>query len=109
MRLRGGGPTLGPGQGGAGAARLPLARATASGRRSGAYDTPEAELAGLVNTIESWREEGVPPTEIARVAGGTTRLVKAGQGGVCAAPGRSAGTTLHGLKGLEFENVALVG
>ncbi|MEU4329341.1 UvrD-helicase domain-containing protein [Nonomuraea dietziae] len=107
VRLRGGGPTLGLVKG---VQELRGFRSTRHGERPTvrAYDTPEAELAGLVNTIESWREEGVPTTEIA-VAARTTRLVKAAKEALRRARQEVRVTTLHGLKGLEFENVALVG
>ncbi|WP_431895833.1 UvrD-helicase domain-containing protein [Nonomuraea sp. bgisy101] len=107
VRLRGGGPALGLVKN---VQELHGFRSTHHGERPTirAYDTPENELAGLVTTIGSWLDDGVPAAEIA-VAARTTRLVKAAKEALTAAGHDVRVTTLHGLKGLEFERVALIG
>ncbi|MEU6717764.1 UvrD-helicase domain-containing protein [Nonomuraea sp. NPDC046802] len=70
------------------------------------YDTPEAELAGLRSTIESWLADDVPAGEIA-VAARNQRLVRAARAALSGLDVRTS--TFQQLKGLEFERVALVG
>ncbi|MEV4077948.1 UvrD-helicase domain-containing protein [Nonomuraea fuscirosea] len=105
VRLRGGG--LSPGLV-TGVTDMYGLAATRNGERPvvRAYDTLEAELAGLRATVEGWLADGVPAGEIA-VGARHQRLA------------RRAGRALDGLevrvasfpqlKGLEFERVALVG
>ncbi|WP_157249511.1 UvrD-helicase domain-containing protein [Nonomuraea typhae] len=105
VRLRGGGPTDGLVKGLAAMFGL-RGNGHAQRPRVLAYDTFEAELAGLVATVRSWLEEGVAAGQIA-VAARTMKLVRAAKkalGGlnVAVAP-------FHHLKGLEFERVALIG
>ncbi|WP_084957411.1 UvrD-helicase domain-containing protein [Thermoactinospora rubra] len=103
VRLRGGGPADGLVKG---VASLYGLRSAWHGERPvvRAYDSPEAELAGLARTVEAWLAEGVPPGRIA-VAARTASLARAGRE---ALRGHDVlVTTFHGLKGLEFERVAL--
>ncbi|MFC7385914.1 UvrD-helicase domain-containing protein [Sphaerisporangium rhizosphaerae] len=107
VRVRGGGPVDGLVDG---VTDLVGFRATRPGRRPEVreYTSPAAELAGLAAHVAAWLEDGVPADEIA-VAARTAELVRE----VKAALGSSAAgvrvSTLHGLKGLEFRYVALVG
>ncbi|MBB5080959.1 UvrD-helicase domain-containing protein [Nonomuraea endophytica] len=105
VRLRGGGPTDGLVKGLAGMYGL---RGTGHGERPmvRAYDTPEAELAGLATTVRSWLDEGVSARAIA-VAARTMKLVRAAKK---ALGGLDVPVAMfHHLKGLEFERVALIG
>ncbi|MFI6818525.1 UvrD-helicase domain-containing protein [Nonomuraea sp. NPDC050328] len=105
VRLRGGGPANGLVKGVAG---LGGYRAARHGERPmiRRYESAEAELAGLATTVRGWLAEGVRPGQIAAAAR-TTALVRAGRRaldglGVLV-------TSFHGLKGLEFDRVALYG
>ncbi|WP_336208090.1 UvrD-helicase domain-containing protein [Nonomuraea sp. LPB2021202275-12-8] len=105
VRLRGGGPADGLVKGmsamygfrGASAGRRPVLRA---------YDTPEAELAGLETTIAAWLDEGVPADRIA-VGARNRRLVREAKRVLRDVPVRVS--TFRDLKGLEFDRVALIG
>ncbi|GAA3202493.1 UvrD-helicase domain-containing protein [Nonomuraea roseoviolacea] len=105
VRLRGGGPVDGLVKG-----MSPLygLRAEGAGGRPVvlAYESPEAELAGLAATVGAWLEEGVPPGEIA-VAARTPALVRAARRALGERDVRVS--TFQGLKGLEFERVAVIG
>ncbi|MBT2230922.1 UvrD-helicase domain-containing protein [Nonomuraea sp. NEAU-A123] len=105
VRLRGGGPVDGLVKG-----MSPLYgyRAMRNGERPivRMYDSPEAELAGLVATIAAWLEDGVPAGEIA-VGARTTKLVREARKALGRADVRVA--AFQNLKGLEFERVALIG
>lgn len=71
-----------------------------------AYDSPRDELTGLVAQVGQWVDEGVTPEEIA-VAARTAGLVRDARTAL-----RELGvrvTTLHGMKGLEFRRVAVIG
>ncbi|MEZ7131661.1 UvrD-helicase domain-containing protein [Nonomuraea sp. AD125B] len=105
VRLRGGGLATGLARG---ATDMYGYRATHNGERPRvrAYESAEAELAGLRATVESWLAEGVPPGEIA-VGARTTRLVRQARKALEGLDVRAA--TFRNLKGLEFERVALVG
>ncbi|WP_113703927.1 UvrD-helicase domain-containing protein [Nonomuraea lactucae] len=105
MRLRGGGPVDGLVKG---LSRLYGLRATRNGERPliRAYDSAEAELAGLAATVRAWLEEGVPAGEIA-VGVRTPELMRAARRALGELEVRVA--TFPSLKGLEFERVALVG
>ncbi|MFI6296268.1 UvrD-helicase domain-containing protein [Nonomuraea sp. NPDC050790] len=105
VRLRGGGPTDGLVKGLAGMYGL---RGSGHGERPmvRAYDTPEAELAGLAATVRSWLDEGVSARAIA-VAARTMKLVRAAKRALSGLDVPVA--MFHHLKGLEFERVALIG
>ena len=107
VRLRGGGPAGGLVKG---AVELYGLRATRHGERPmiRTYRDAGAELTGLVTTVTSWLDDGVPPNEIA-VAARSGALVKAAREALAEAGAAVRVSTLHGLKGLEFERVALVG
>ncbi|MEV0229906.1 UvrD-helicase domain-containing protein [Nonomuraea sp. NPDC050786] len=83
-------------------------RATRNGDRPiiRVYDTPEAELAGLRGTIESWLADGVPANEIA-VGARNSRLVRAARRALSGLDVQAS--AFQHLKGLEFERVALIG
>ncbi|GAA1277960.1 ATP-dependent helicase [Sphaerisporangium rubeum] len=107
VRLRGGGPVDGLVDG---VTELAGFRAGQEGPRPVVreYVSPQAELAGLVTQVGEWLAEGVPARAVAVAArsAGLVRDVKAAL--------REAGlavraTPLHGLKGLEFRRVALIG
>ncbi len=105
VRLRGGGPADGLVDG---VQDLYGFRATRHGSRPmvRAYDSPEEELTGLVAQVGQWIQEGVPPREIG-VAARTAGLVRDARAAL-----RELGvkvTTLHGMKGLEFRRVAVIG
>ncbi|MFD0658108.1 UvrD-helicase domain-containing protein [Thermocatellispora tengchongensis] len=108
VRLRGGGPADGLVEG---VQELSAFRAAEHGPRPTvvAYESPEAELAGLAARVAAWVEdEGVPAAEVA-VAARSAELVRRARAVL-----RSAGldvrvTTLHGMKGLEFRRVAVIG
>ncbi|GAA1289215.1 DNA helicase [Planotetraspora silvatica] len=107
VRLRGGGPADGLVDG---IADLYGFRAVRNGARPTVlgYVSPEAEIAGLISHVSEWMEEGVPTQDIA-VAARTAELVKAARTAL-----RDAGITvkvtmLHGMKGLEFRRVAVIG
>ncbi|GIH98943.1 UvrD-helicase domain-containing protein [Planobispora takensis] len=105
VRLRGGGPADGLV---AGVQELYGFRATRHGPRPmvRAYDSPEEELSGLVAHVSQWMEDGVAPGEIG-VAARTPALVRDARALL-----RESGvrvTTLHGMKGLEFRRVAVIG
>ncbi|MER7127756.1 UvrD-helicase domain-containing protein [Streptosporangium saharense] len=105
VRLRGGGPADGLVDG---VQELYGFRATRNGARPvvRAYDSPEEELTGLATQVGQWVQEGVPPQEIG-VAARTAGLVRDARDAL-----RELGvkvTTLHGMKGLEFRRVAVIG
>ncbi|SDI78882.1 UvrD-helicase domain-containing protein [Nonomuraea jiangxiensis] len=105
VRLRGGGPTSGLVKGMTAMYGL---RAERNGERPvvRAYDTFEAELAGLRATIESWLADGVAAEEMA-VGARNPRLVRDAKQALDGLEVRTA--TFSHLKGLEFERVALIG
>lgn len=105
VRLRGGGPANGLVREVTGFAGY---RAERHGERPmiRRYDSAEAELLGLATTVRGWLAEGVRPERIA-VAARTTGLVRAGRRAL-AGLGVLV-TSFHGLKGLEFDRVALFG
>ncbi|MGN9840883.1 UvrD-helicase domain-containing protein [Nonomuraea sp. H19] len=105
VRLRGGGPAPGLVKG---VTEMYGYRATHNGERPmiRAYDSPDAELAGLRRTIEAWLAEGVPAGEIA-VAARDPKLVRAARQALDGLDVRAS--TFQHLKGLEFERVALIG
>ncbi|MEU8202569.1 UvrD-helicase domain-containing protein [Streptosporangium sp. NPDC049046] len=105
VRLRGGGPADGLVKG---VQELYGFRGTRHGLRPmvRAYDSPQDELTGLVAQVGQWVNEGVTPEEIA-VAARTAGLVRDARAAL-----RDLGvrvTTLHGMKGLEFRRVAVIG
>ncbi|MFI6508537.1 UvrD-helicase domain-containing protein [Streptosporangium sp. NPDC050855] len=105
VRLRGGGPADGLVKG---VQELYGFRGVRYGPRPTvrAYDSPRDELTGLVAQVGQWVDEGVPPEEIA-VAARTSGLVRDARAAL-----RELGvrvTTLHGMKGLEFRRVAVIG
>ncbi|NUT43306.1 MAG: UvrD-helicase domain-containing protein [Thermoactinospora sp.] len=103
VRLRGGGPTDGLVTG---VSELYGYRATRHGERPmvRAYDSPEAELEGLAATVDGWLAEGVAPDRIAVAARTTALARRAGR----LLEGRGVlVTTFYGLKGREFDRVAL--
>jgi hypothetical protein len=105
VRLRGGGPADGLVSG---VQELYGLRAMRHGPRPmvRAYDSPEGELTGLIAQVGQWVRDGVPPQEIA-VAARTAGLVRNARAAL-----RELGvrvTTLHGMKGLEFRRVAVIG
>ncbi|GGP11855.1 AAA family ATPase [Nonomuraea glycinis] len=105
VRVRGGGPADGLVKGmsamfgfrGAHGGERPVVRA---------YETLDAELAGLAITVAGWLEEGVPADRIA-VAARDPRLVREARRVLGDAPVRVS--TFQNLKGLEFDRVALIG
>jgi hypothetical protein len=105
VRLRGGGPAPGLVKG---ATVMYDYTATRHGERPvvRAYESEEAELAGLRTTVESWLADGVPPDEIA-VGARDQRLVRAAKQALDGLDVRAL--TFQHLKGLEFERVALIG
>ncbi|GAA3129403.1 ATP-dependent helicase [Planomonospora alba] len=105
VRLRGGGPADGLV---AGVQELYGFRATRHGPHPvvRAYDSPEDELNGLAAHVARWISEGVPPGEIA-VAARTADLVRGARAALKDTGVRV--TTLHGMKGLEFRRVAVIG
>jgi superfamily I DNA/RNA helicase len=92
------------------------------GRRPEVFSaaTREAELSGLVERVLSWRQEGIEPNAIG-VAARAGYLVKLAAEALGAAgiPSALLGSkskknavrvsTMHGMKGLEFQAVAVVG
>ncbi|GAA2890099.1 ATP-dependent helicase [Streptosporangium fragile] len=105
VRLRGGGPADGLVNG---VQELYGFRARRHGPRPmvRAYDSPQDELTGLASQVRQWIQDGVPPEEIA-VAARTAELVRDARAVL-----RELGvrvTTLHGMKGLEFRRVAVIG
>ncbi|MEV6982376.1 UvrD-helicase domain-containing protein [Sphaerisporangium sp. NPDC051017] len=72
------------------------------------YASHEAELAGLVNHLREWINDGVPTEEIA-VAARTGEIVRGAKAALTEARLSVRVSTMHGLKGLEFRRVALVG
>lgn len=82
--------------------------------------TREAELSALVERVLAWQEEGIEPNAIG-VAARAGYLVKQaaealGAAGIPSAPLGSKSTkstvrvgTMHGMKGLEFQAVAVIG
>lgn len=83
-------------------------------------DTRDEELAGLVETVQQWRAEGIDWEDVAVV--GRSRWIWGSAAGALKKAGvptvelRKAGAesavrlgTMHGLKGLEFRAVAVVG
>ncbi|WP_248963731.1 UvrD-helicase domain-containing protein [Sphaerisporangium perillae] len=108
VRLRGGGPVDGLVDG---ITELVGYRATHPGDRPAVreYTSRAAELAGLVTQVTGWlEEEGVAAEDIA-VAARTGELVKGAKAALGASGAGMRVTTFHGLKGLEFRRVALVG
>ncbi|AQZ68851.1 putative DNA helicase [[Actinomadura] parvosata subsp. kistnae] len=105
VRLRGGGPSPGLVTG---VTDLSAFSATRHGERPvvRAYDTPEAELAGLRGTIDAWLADGVPAREIA-VGARNQRLVRDAKRALRGLDVRAS--TFQHMKGLEFERVALIG
>ncbi|MFC6081370.1 UvrD-helicase domain-containing protein [Sphaerisporangium aureirubrum] len=107
VRLRGGGPADGLVDG---VTELAGYRADHGGMRPAVreYTSYDAELAGLVAQIRDWLAEGVPANTVAVAArsAGTVRDAKSALGG---AGLKIRVTSLHGLKGLEFRRVALIG
>lgn len=105
VRLRGGGPADGLVDV---VQELYGFRATRHGPRPmvRAYDSPEEELTGLVAQVGQWVKDGVPSREIG-VAARSASLVRDARTAL-----RELGvkvTTLHGMKGLEFRRVAVIG
>ncbi|MFF0249799.1 UvrD-helicase domain-containing protein [Streptosporangium sandarakinum] len=105
VRLRGGGPADGLVNG---AQEMYGFRSPGHGPRPmvRAYDSPEEELTGLAVQVREWVRDGVPPREIG-VAARTAGLVRDARAAL-----RDLGvgvTTLHGMKGLEFRRVAVIG
>ncbi|WP_067135566.1 UvrD-helicase domain-containing protein [Microtetraspora malaysiensis] len=107
IRLRGGGPADGLVEG---IAELHGYRALQHGPRPTVlgYVSQEAELAGLVSHLSSWLADGVPESEIA-VAARSTDLVRAARAALQQAGISVKVTMLHGMKGLEFRRVAVIG
>ncbi|MEV0969093.1 UvrD-helicase domain-containing protein [Microtetraspora glauca] len=107
IRLRGGGPADGLVEG---IAELHGYRALQHGPRPTVlgYVSQEAELAGLVSHLSSWLADGVPEDQIA-VAARTTDLVRAARTALQEAGISVKVTMLHGMKGLEFRRVAVIG
>ncbi|MEU6999460.1 UvrD-helicase domain-containing protein [Nonomuraea sp. NPDC046570] len=107
VRLRGGGPAGGLVKN---AVELYGFRAVRHGERPmiRAYTDADAELSGLAATVVGWLEDGVPAAEIA-VAARSSALVRSARDALAEAGAEVRVTTLHGLKGLEFERVALIG
>ncbi|MBP2707672.1 DEAD/DEAH box helicase [Microbispora sp. RL4-1S] len=107
VRLRGGGPADGlvPGN-----AELYGFRALGHGLRPivREYVSPEAEISGLVATLTEWLEEGVPTAEIA-VTARTADLVRTARTALRESGIMVKVTLLHGMKGLEFRRVAVIG
>ncbi len=116
------GPDAGhrPGRRGGLPASVTGPRCTASARRSAAAGTREEELAFLTERIRSWLDAGIEPHAIgvaarsaswpvqardALKADGIPTLALGGQGSKQAV---RAGT-MHGMKGLEFQAVAVIG
>ncbi|GII93111.1 UvrD-helicase domain-containing protein [Sinosporangium siamense] len=107
VRLRGGGPVDGLVEG---VQEMYGYRATRPGARPvvRAYDSLESELNGLVTHITTWLGEDVEPDQIA-VAARTTDLVRDARTALRTAGLAVRVTTLHGMKGLEFRRVAVIG
>lgn len=107
VRLRGGGPANGLVKG---YWEMTGFRAIQHGERPmmRAYDSPDHELLGLVTTVGSWLEDGVAPDRVA-VSARTAALVRSARRALEAANISVLVTTFHGLKGLEFDRVALIG
>ncbi|MFC4587412.1 UvrD-helicase domain-containing protein [Sphaerisporangium corydalis] len=107
VRLRGGGPADGLVDG---ITELVGFRATHPGTRPAVreYTSRETEMTGLAGQVRGWLDEGVPAEEIA-VAARTGELVKEAKAALATAEVRVRVSTFHGLKGLEFRRVALVG
>ncbi|MFB4279398.1 UvrD-helicase domain-containing protein [Nonomuraea sp. MTCD27] len=105
VRLRGGGPSTGLVRG---ATDMYGFSATHNGERPvvRAYDTAEAELAGLRATVDAWLADGVAPGEMA-VGARNQRLVRDAKRVLDGLDVRVS--TFQQLKGLEFERVALIG
>ena len=72
------------------------------------YVSPEAEIAGLVSLVAEWIDEGVPEDEIA-VTARTPQLVATARSALREAGITVRVTVLHGMKGLEFRRVAVIG
>ncbi|GII64388.1 DNA helicase [Sphaerisporangium krabiense] len=72
------------------------------------YASREAELTGLVTHVRAWLAEGVPAEEIA-VGARTSEYVRGARTALGQAGISVRVSTLHGLKGLEFRRVALIG
>jgi hypothetical protein len=107
IRLRGGSPADGLVDG---ITELVGLRATHPGTRPAVreYTSREAELAGLVTHVREWLDDGVAAEDIA-VAARRSELVKDLKAVLAKAELNVRASTLHGLKGLEFRRVALVG
>ncbi len=107
VRLRGGGPADGLVDG---VADMYGYRAAQNGPRPVVreYVTPEAEISGLVMHVTEWLEQGVPNDEIA-VAARTPDLVKTARKALREADIDVKVAMLHGMKGLEFRRVAVIG
>ncbi|MBX6385898.1 MAG: UvrD-helicase domain-containing protein [Microbispora sp.] len=107
VRVRGGGPADGLV---AGNAEMYGFRGLNHGSRPvvRGYVSMEAEIAGLVSTVAGWLEEGVPTAQIA-VAARTADLVRTARTALREAGITVKVTSLHGMKGLEFRRVAVIG
>ncbi|MCG5216703.1 UvrD-helicase domain-containing protein [Streptosporangium soli] len=107
VRLRGGGPADGLVEG---VQELVGFRSAEHGARPivRAYESPEAELAGLVARIGEWLADGVPPARIG-VAARTADLVREARAALREEGYGVRVATLHGMKGLEFQRVAVIG
>lgn len=71
------------------------------------YPDRAAELSGLVDQVREWIGSGVEPSAIG-VAARTGDVVRAARAALRDHPGVSV-STMHGMKGLEFRCVALIG
>ncbi|GLW07471.1 DNA helicase [Microtetraspora sp. NBRC 13810] len=107
VRLRGGGPADGLVEG---AQQLVGFRSGEHGPRPVVlgYDSPEAELSGLVARVGEWLADGVPAAEVG-VAARPPEMVREARTALREAGHDVRVTTLHGMKGLEFRRVAVIG
>ncbi|WP_214109053.1 UvrD-helicase domain-containing protein [Acrocarpospora catenulata] len=107
VRLRGGGPVDGLVDG---ISEMYGYRSLQHGTRPMVreYVSPEAELTGLVAHVSEWLADGVPPNEVA-VTARTVELVRTARAALRAAGIEVKVTALHGMKGLEFRRVAVIG
>ncbi|GAA0987817.1 ATP-dependent helicase [Acrocarpospora macrocephala] len=107
VRLRGGGPVDGLAEG---VSEMYGYRSLQHGPRPMVrnYVSPEAEITGLVAHVTDWLADGVPPNQVA-VAARTVELVRTARAALRAAGIEVKVTMLHGMKGLEFRRVAVIG
>ncbi|WP_062442970.1 UvrD-helicase domain-containing protein [Herbidospora daliensis] len=107
VRLRGGGPVDGLVEG---AAEMYGYRSTVHGPRPlvREYVSPDAEISGLVAHVSDWLADGVAPEEIA-VTARTVEIVRTARAALRDAGIEVKVTMLHGMKGLEFRRVAVIG